>query len=95
MISLEGAEVVASGGSYLRAGFELVDWAATTVFDGVGAFRFHLVPDADRSLLDGFLELPAPAPSAPEPSCPVGPGAACVGRSGGRWPAVVLHPAAG
>lgn len=60
VISPERAEVVASGNSYLRARFELVGWAATTVFDGVGAFRFHLVPDADRSLLDGFLELLAP-----------------------------------
>ncbi|MGW2371039.1 MULTISPECIES: hypothetical protein [Kitasatospora] len=57
VVSPDGAEVVASGGGYLRARFELLGWVRSTVFAEGGAFRHYMVPDADRSLLDGFLAL--------------------------------------
>ncbi|WP_055587415.1 hypothetical protein [Peterkaempfera griseoplana] len=70
VVSEEGAEVVASGGSYFAAAFNAQPWAANTVIDSVGAFKHHLVPDADLSRLSDFLErLPAGAlhqlPGAP------------------------------
>ncbi|MBP0455782.1 hypothetical protein J5Y04_40615 [Kitasatospora sp. RG8] len=55
VVSPEGAEVVASGGGYLRARYEALGWPAATVCGEGGAFRYHLVPGADRSFLDGFL----------------------------------------
>ncbi|MFJ3788828.1 hypothetical protein [Kitasatospora sp. NPDC090091] len=61
-VSPEGAEVVASGGSYLRARFDLLGWPAGTVADDEGAFRHHMVPAPGRSLLDGFLALLSPVP---------------------------------
>ncbi|RKE17195.1 hypothetical protein [Streptomyces sp. TLI_171] len=57
VVSPEGAEVVASGGGYLRARFELLDWVRSTLTAEGGAFRHYMVPDSDRSLLDGFLAL--------------------------------------
>ncbi|MEV4560215.1 hypothetical protein AB0K51_24915 [Kitasatospora sp. NPDC049285] len=55
VVSPEGSEVVASGDGYLRARFESLGWVRSTVTAEGGVFRHYMVPNADRSLLDGFL----------------------------------------
>ncbi|MGW4383589.1 hypothetical protein [Kitasatospora sp. NPDC004531] len=67
-VTVEGAEVVASGGSYLRARFELLGWPRSTVTDTEGGFAHHLVPAGDRAALDDFLALLAARPSVTLPS---------------------------
>ncbi|MFI9782772.1 hypothetical protein ACIHEI_04550 [Kitasatospora sp. NPDC051984] len=65
MITPEGAEAVATGRSYLRARFELLNWPAVRVVAPDGRFRYFMVPDAKRSTLDAFLALLAVGPISP------------------------------